>query len=192
MMKFKKSRKGFTALSMVLALIICSFEIASAFAATSSPIDVEKLSVLEYEAQTNSTFVPLANEIQEQATQTMSSDVEQVEIADTSNDNLGLMGSSLLRATVTINWSISANSTTTGSTSMSMESGESITINVSYSPSSASLDVGILQPDGSFRYVNSTSGSVNHTFSITERGVYKVRIRNNSSNLVSVTGFVNY
>ena len=111
---------------------------------------------------------------------------------DVINDAEGKIGGGLIQATNTINWDISSKSTTTGSTSMSMESGETITLNVSISPSSASIDVGILQPDGSFRYVNTTSGSVNHTFDISDRGQYKVRIRNNSSSTVSVSGFVNY
>lgn len=111
---------------------------------------------------------------------------------DVSNDAEGKIGGGLIQATNTINWDISSKSTTTGSTSMSMESGETITLNVSISPSSASVDVGILQPDGSFRYVNTTSGSVNHTFDISDRGQYKVRIRNNSSSTVSISGFVNY
>ncbi|GAA0363853.1 hypothetical protein [Bacillus horti] len=95
-------------------------------------------------------------------------------------------------ATLTIDWSIPGNSTATGTTGLPMESGESITINVSYSPSASSVQAGIIQPDGSFRYVNGSRGSVNHEFSISQRGTYYVAIVNSSSNTLTVTGFVNY
>ena len=73
-----------------------------------------------------------------------------------------------------------------------MAIGETIRINITYSPTGADLDVGILQPDGSFRYVKGSNGSVDHTFTINSNGSYQVRIRNNSSNSVTVLGFVYY
>ncbi len=74
----------------------------------------------------------------------------------------------------------------------SLEAGETITINASYSPSSASVDFGYLDPDGLFHFVTVTGGSVNYTFEVEERGSYTLAIRNNSSRTVSVSGYVNY
>lgn len=74
----------------------------------------------------------------------------------------------------------------------SMEGGEEVTVNASYSPLSASLDFGLIAPDGLFYSVNRTNGSVNYTFEIDQRGSYTFAVRNNSSGTVSVAGFVNY
>lgn len=67
-----------------------------------------------------------------------------------------------------------------------------ITFNCSYSPSSASLDIGVLTPDGKFYSINVRGGSINQTIEISQAGSYAVAIRNNSSQTVSVVGFVEY
>lgn len=73
-----------------------------------------------------------------------------------------------------------------------LAAGDTITIQASYSPSSASVDFGYLDPDGLFHFVTVTGGSVNYTFEVDERGSYTLAIRNNSSWTVSVSGYVNY
>lgn len=52
-----------------------------------------------------------------------------------------------------------------------MEAGETITVSATYTPRSASVD---------------------KTIRVNQRGDYTLAIRNNSSNTVSVSGFVNY
>lgn len=76
--------------------------------------------------------------------------------------------------------------------SFPLDAGETINIRATYSPSSASVDFGYLDPDGLFHFVNVTGGSVNYTFEVEERGSYTLAIRNNSSRTVSVSGYVNY
>lgn len=78
------------------------------------------------------------------------------------------------------------------SRTFSLEAGEEVTITASYSPRSASLDFGIISPDGMFYSVNVTDGSVNDTFEVDQRGSYTLAVRNNSSQTVSVSGYVNY
>ncbi|MDE6993527.1 MAG: hypothetical protein K2P41_03745, partial [Lachnospiraceae bacterium] len=73
----------------------------------------------------------------------------------------------------------------------SMEAGEKINVTVAISPASSNVQVGIVDPNGTFCYVLAASGSVNHDFSIAARGVYYVCVVNGSSNDVSVVGFVN-
>ena len=96
------------------------------------------------------------------------------------------------RAMKTINWDIPSGSNATATEACSMEAGQTININVAVSPASSSVRVGIVDSNGTFRYVLATSGSVNHDFSITTRGTYYVCVMNGSSNDVSVAGFVNY
>lgn len=76
--------------------------------------------------------------------------------------------------------------------SFSMEVGETITINAVYSPSAASVDFGVVDPNGIFRFINVTDGNINDTIQITKRGNYTFAVRNNSSETITVTGFVQY
>ncbi len=91
-----------------------------------------------------------------------------------------------------ISTSVPGNKSAVAEDSFSLEAGETVTINCSYSPASASVDFGLIAPDGYFYYVNSTNGSINSTLAITVRGQYTLAVRNNSSNTISVVGYVNY
>ena len=57
---------------------------------------------------------------------------------------------------------------------------------------SASVDFGLLAPDGYFYYERVTSGDINKAIQVDERGTYILAVRNNSSDTVSVVGFVHY
>ena len=96
------------------------------------------------------------------------------------------------RATGKLNITIPAYTTKKASSSFPLASGESVTINASYSPSSARVDFGLIGSDGKFHYVSASNGSINCKINISERGNYTLAIRNNSSNSVQVTGYVTY
>jgi len=98
----------------------------------------------------------------------------------------------IARATGRFTMDISANSSKKASTSFSLEAGEVVTIKASYSPFSASVDFGLIAPNGRFYYVTVTDGSVDEAVTVTERGNYTFLVRNNSSVDISVAGFVNY
>lgn len=98
----------------------------------------------------------------------------------------------LPRATERFNFEVSANSIKKAETTFPMEAGETITIKATYTPSSASVDFGVIAPDGYFYSLNTTSGSFDETFEIDQRGRYTFAVRNNSSNIISVSGNVNY
>ncbi len=91
-----------------------------------------------------------------------------------------------------ISTSVPGNKSAVAEDSFSLEAGETVTINCSYSPASASVDFGLIAPDGYFYYVNSMNGSINSTLAVTVRGQYTLAVRNNSSNTISVVGYVNY
>lgn len=87
---------------------------------------------------------------------------------------------------------ISPKALSKSSKGFSLEVGDTVTFNCSYSPISSSVDFGVIAPDGYFYYKNVTSGSINDTIRVSQRGTYYLAVRNNSSSTVNITGFVNY
>lgn len=73
-----------------------------------------------------------------------------------------------------------------------MEAGETVRIYATYSPDNASVDFGLIDPDGIFHYINVTNGTIDKTIVIEERGNYTLAIRNNSGETIQVSGFVKY
>lgn len=98
----------------------------------------------------------------------------------------------LPRANVIADGSYSAYSIYTITPYVYLQARRTVTFNCSYSPSSANMDFGVLTPDGKFYSINGKGGSINQTLGINQAGSYSVAIRNNSSQTVSVVGFVEY
>ncbi len=96
------------------------------------------------------------------------------------------------RAFTRVDISIPAKTSSGRDKSFHLEAGEVVRINCSYSPESASIDFGLIAPDGAFYYVNVTDGSINKSIQVDETGDYTLAVRNNSSETVSVVGFVHY
>ncbi|MCI9288485.1 MAG: hypothetical protein HFF23_03195 [Oscillospiraceae bacterium] len=69
---------------------------------------------------------------------------------------------------------------------------DTVSFNCSYSPSSASMDFGVIASSGQFYYINVKGGSISQAIRINQAGNYAVAIRNNSSQTVRVVGFVDY
>lgn len=74
----------------------------------------------------------------------------------------------------------------------SMEIGETITISATYTPRSANVDFGFIAPDGLFYSVSGENGKIDVTIKVSQRGNYTLAVENNSSNAVSVLGYVNF
>lgn len=96
------------------------------------------------------------------------------------------------RVTGSFSARIPANSAFGSDISFSLETGETVAINAYYSPAFASVDFGVIAPDGKFYAVNVTGGSINKTIRVNARGNYTFAIQNNSSYELSVSGYVNY
>lgn len=96
------------------------------------------------------------------------------------------------RATGSFNMSISAKTRSLANSSFPLVVGETITIKASYSPFNASVDFGVIAPDGKYYYFNITDGSIDKTIEVSQSGDYILQIRNNSDSEVKVSGFVNY
>ena len=78
------------------------------------------------------------------------------------------------------------------STAFPLEAGETVHISAVYTPESASMDFGLVDPDGVFHYINVTDGSIDKTIRVNENGNYTFAVRNNSGQTVKVSGFVKY
>ena len=98
----------------------------------------------------------------------------------------------ITRSTRRFSMDIPGETLLTDETDFSLEIGETIMISATYTPRSASVDFGFIAPDGLFYSVSGKNGSVDQTIQVSQRGDYTLAIRNNSSNTVSVSGFVNY
>ena len=104
----------------------------------------------------------------------------------------GAAGIEIQRATNRFSVSVPAKKIIGADISFSMAAGESVTINASYLPKTASVDFGLVDSDGIFHFVNVTGGSIDKTIRIKESGNYTFAVRNNSSSTIEVSGFVNY
>lgn len=99
---------------------------------------------------------------------------------------------SLTRATGRFNMEVPGNSTVKANTEFPLEIGETVAINAVYSPQNASVDFGLLAPDGLFYSINTTDGSFDEVIEVDQRGNYTLVVRNNSDYSIDISGYVNY
>ena len=95
-------------------------------------------------------------------------------------------------ATGKFDFEIPGNTARKASSSFPLEAGEVVTIKATYSPFSASVDFGLIAPDGLFYGLNTTTGSFDKAIEVNQRGNYTLAVRNNSAMTISVSGYVNY
>ena len=98
----------------------------------------------------------------------------------------------IARSTKSISGTVAAYSHSISTEKIFLAERGIVTINCSYSPSSASVDFGVIAPDGYFYFLNVEGGSINRSIKVNQSGSYAVAIRNNSSDTIYVAGFVNY
>lgn len=95
-------------------------------------------------------------------------------------------------ATGSFNMAVAPHSTVAADSSFSLAVGETVTIRAYYTPTSASVDFGLVDSAGTFYYFNTTNGNIDKTMRISKNDRYTLRIRNNSGSAIQVSGFVNY
>lgn len=95
-------------------------------------------------------------------------------------------------ATGKFSMDVPGNTAVKAGSSFPLEVGEVVTIKATYSPFSASVDFGLIAPDGLFYGLNTTTGSFDKAIEVNQRGYYTLAVRNNSSSTISVSGYVNY
>lgn len=96
------------------------------------------------------------------------------------------------RATNKVDMTIPADSIVRTDTPLSMEAGELVTINCTYSPRTADVDFGLITPQKTFRYLPGEDGLCRQTIQISQTGNYYFAVRNNSSGQVEILGYVYY
>lgn len=72
-----------------------------------------------------------------------------------------------------------------------LEKGAEVKISGVFTPTSAELNVGILDSStGTFYSQRATDGKIDVTITVLKRGDYYLAVRNNSDDIVSITGFI--
>ena len=97
-----------------------------------------------------------------------------------------------LRATRHFGFSVKANGKYYIANVLSLEADETVRINATYSPTSASIYIGLVDENGKFYYACATNGQIDVTLESEERGDYRLAVVNNSANTVSISGYVYY
>ena len=97
-----------------------------------------------------------------------------------------------VQATGKFDIEVPANSAVKAGSSFPLEVGEVVTIKATYSPFSASVDFGVIAPDGLFYGLNTKTGSFDKAIKVSQRGHYYFAVRNNSSETIHASGHVNY
>ena len=97
-----------------------------------------------------------------------------------------------MRALGTLDMSIGAKKKATSSKSFTLSSGDTVYILAEYTPKSANVDVGVVDPDGIFNYLSVSGGTINEYIQVEKGGNYKLAIRNNSSKAIQLSGTVEY
>lgn len=98
----------------------------------------------------------------------------------------------LERASGSFNMTVPAKSILRADKSFPLEAGETVTIKATYSPFSASVDFGLVDSKGKFHYLTVNNGTFDKTIKVDTRGNYVFAVRNNSSQSISVSGYVKY
>ena len=96
------------------------------------------------------------------------------------------------RASNSFEVTVPAGEIMTADTSFSMAAGESVKFHAVYEPREASVDYGLISPDGLFHPIRAEDGYIDASMKISTRGKYTFAIRNNSDVEVMTTGYVNY
>ena len=98
----------------------------------------------------------------------------------------------IMRASGSFNMSVGAYRKTAADKVLALAAGETVRIRATYDPEDASLDFGLIDPEGIFHYINVTTGSIDETIEVPDSGNYTLAIQNNSGETVRVTGIVKY
>lgn len=101
-------------------------------------------------------------------------------------------GTVVSRAAGRLNCTVPAQIVMLVGSAFSLESGDKISFDCTYTPKSASVDFGYIDLNNVFHYLSCTSGSIYKALEVTETGQYTLAIRNNESYAVAVTGTVKY
>lgn len=98
----------------------------------------------------------------------------------------------ITRATGQFEVTIPANTIVHLGDSVPLGKGETVTYNCTYTPRNASVEFGVIAPDGYFYGLSGSNGSINKGIRVNTPGSYTLAILNESNVSVTVKGTVNY
>lgn len=101
-------------------------------------------------------------------------------------------GDAVIMATNRFNTTVPASTAIYVGNSFSLAAGEVVTIKATYSPFNASVDFGLIAPDGLFYGLSGSNGVFDEGIQVNQNGVYRLAIRNRSPVSIDVSGYVNY
>jgi hypothetical protein len=93
-----------------------------------------------------------------------------------------------VRSEPSFTWTIKA-SAATKTRNFSATSDQKIVVSVAATSSSASFRTGIIEPDGTRRYIISSNGVAGHVFELDQDGKYSVYVQNTGSSEITVGGY---
>lgn len=96
------------------------------------------------------------------------------------------------RATNRLDITIGAGKLLKADTPFSLEVGETVSMNFTYSPRNSSISAGLIDSNGYFYSFTENFGTINKTIRVNRTGKYYLAFRNNSNSSVQVMGFVYY
>ena len=116
---------------------------------------------------------------------------EEIYTTEPLSGNVVLMDGNLSRAAYAYDWSIPSKTTYRSVQGYYKAAGSSIGFTANVKPTNHTTNVGIIQPDGTRRYV-AGSGLFAHTFSIQQTGTHYIYAENPSSGEVNILLTVQY
>ena len=93
------------------------------------------------------------------------------------------------RSSANFYWTVGAGKMKT-TPAFQAKSGGSIIVSVGITPTNQYVNVGIIEPDGQWRYIKDKGNNIYHEFSLTKNGSYQVFVQNKNS--VSITADGSY
>lgn len=96
------------------------------------------------------------------------------------------------RATNRLDVTISAGKLLKADTPFSLEVGETVSMNFTYSPRNSSISAGLIDSNGYFYSFTENSGTMTKTIRVNKTDKYYLAFRNNSNVSVQIMGFVYY
>lgn len=116
---------------------------------------------------------------------------EEIYTAEPLTGNVVLMDGTYAKASYSYDWTIPSNTTYRSVQGYYKTAGSEITTSVYATPTNHQVNVGIIQPNGTRRYV-AGKGSFAHTFSIQQTGTHYIYAENPSSGEVNVLLTIRY
>ncbi|MDE7293247.1 MAG: M23 family metallopeptidase [Oscillospiraceae bacterium] len=104
------------------------------------------------------------------------------------SDTYGIETYSTTSNNYSVNWTVKAGTITQCSLKQFMNAGDTMTFNLTYTPASASVKIGVLTPKNTFRNYTVSNGKLSQTMTMTDTGIYQFRIQNTSASDVKFSG----